>query len=350
MRILFIFANYQGGGFYRCFYPGKQLEERGNEVLFTEDLAVDIDDVPDLSYDLYVFQLAQSQRALDLMRKLGEAGKVRVYDMDDDIQAIPAQNPAFEEFRDGKIGLMMQCMKEADAVTVATSELAELYSSYNQYMFPLPNCTDFSDEHWDRPGREDDGKVVIGWAGSQSHVEDFKIVMSTLERICRKYPFVQVAIGGPENIFDSLTGIPDDQKIFFPAVNFYEYPETLTRFDIGLVPLVDNRFNSCKSHLKGIEYGRLAIPFLASPAASYERLITEGENGFLCSRPREWLSRLTFLIENPDARRAMGLKALAAARLWDVTDFSFLWEGLYAALLKQKHASTLLNTATPNWG
>ncbi len=340
MRILYIYANLQGTGFYRCFYPGHQLEKYDNEVYFAEDLGVDESNVPDLSWDVYVFQLTQSQRGLDSMKRLKEAGKVVIYEVDDYVHAIPTGNPLYEAFHpaSGRVLEMMEkCMRSADAVTVSTTELAELYAPLNAMTVPLPNCVDFDDEHWDVPRRPPDGGVVVGWVGSPSHIDDFKVVLGPLERLCRRYPNVKIAIGGPEEVFDLLTGVPAAQKKYLPPVNFFEYPNLPAQFDIGLVPLVDNKFNRCKSHLKGLEYARLSLPFLASPLPSYERLVRDGMNGCLCSRPREWYSKLCELVESPGRREAMGREALETARAWSIADHAVLWQGLYAALVRLKH-------------
>lgn len=348
MKILFFYANLQGNGHYRCIYPGRALAGNGHSVHFTDCIEIWREsDLPlDLSYDVYVFQLSQDQEALRCMKALGEAGKVRIYEVDDYYHAIPFDNPAFSGFRRGKgikLAVMEECMREADAVTVTTPELAERYSRYNPNVFPLPNCIDLRDSAWrivvPKTTRDE---VVIGWAGSPSHLEDFRLILGSLERVCRRYPRVKVAVGGPENVFSLLKNIPEEQKVYYPPVEFSNYPRMLSRFDIGLVPLQDNEFNRCKSDLKGLEYSCLGIPFLASPLPSYRRLVKDGENGFLCSNPREWYTRLCRLVEDADVRRRMGQRARETVRKKMVTEYVFLWEGIYETLVARKRLELLL--------
>ncbi len=347
MRILFLYANLQGSGHYRCIYPGRALERLGHRVHFTDHLETwSESSLPlDLEHDIYVFQLSQDEGTLRCMRALGEAGKVRVYEIDDYYHAVPYYNPASSSFRgksSAKLEMMEECMREADAVTVTTPELAERYSRFNAMTFPLPNCLDPRDASWrvTREKRED--RVVVGWAGSPTHLEDFRLVVGSLERLCRKYPQVRVAIGGAAEVFHLLQGIPEEQKMFLPSVGFRDYPALLANFDIGLVPLVENEFNRCKSDLKGLEYSRLGIPVLASPTPSYRRLIEEGVNGFLCAGARDWLGKLTYLVEDGEARRVMGLaaKELAASKM--VEEVAPLWEGIYLSLVAMKRLASSL--------
>jgi glycosyltransferase involved in cell wall biosynthesis len=346
MKILYLYANLQGTGHYRCIYPGRALERLGHTVHFTDRIETWSENhLPvDLSYDIYVFQLSQDEAVLRCMRALRNTPRVCIYEVDDYYHAIPFYNPSSRNFRENsgyKLEMMERCMREADAVTVTTPELAEKYSRYNELVFPLPNCIDHEDPIWSRkmsPGGED---VVVGWAGSPTHLEDFRMVVSSLERLCRRYPHVKVAVGGPEDVFALLDGIPENQKIYLPPVGFNDYPGMLARFDIGLVPLVDNEFNRCKSDLKGLEYSCLGIPFLASPLPSYKRLVVEGENGFLCSSPREWYGRLCFLVENPATRKKMGCRAREIAAGKMVNEIAFLWEGIYMTLVTRKQLAAV---------
>ncbi|MBC7230052.1 MAG: glycosyltransferase [Actinobacteria bacterium] len=341
MKVLYLYANLQGSGHYRCIYPGRALERLGHRVRFTDRLETWSDtSLPlDLEHDLYVFQLSQDESTLRCMRALGEAGKARVYEIDDYYHAIPFYNPSSSSFRgraSERLAAMEECMREADAVTVATPELAERYSRFNPLTFPLPNCVDTGDPAWQVRREKRDGALVVGWAGSPTHAEDFRLVVGSLKRLCRRYPRVKVAVGGAADVYALLEGIPEEQKIFLPPVGFREYPAMLANFDIGLVPLADNEFNRCKSDLKGLEYSCLGIPVLASPRPSYLRLVKDGVNGFLCEGARDWLAKLTYLVENESARGEMGRRAREAAAARSVDRVAAFWEGVFTALVAEK--------------
>lgn len=108
----------------------------------------------------------------------------------------------------------------------------------------------------------------------------------------------------------------------------------MRRFDIGLVPLKDNKFNECKSELKGLEYSILGIPYLASPLPAYRRLVKDGENGILCGRPREWYSSLSKLIEDELLRNMRRERTISMPWHWDSLQFEYSYYLLESLLLE----------------
>lgn len=340
MRVLFYCANLSGSGHYRCVYPARALRRRGH----TADWQVGVTFDPhtyepsDLSYDVYIIQMAQHREIIALLQRITALGKVGLVEVDDHVQTTPFYNPAFRAFRGraGKARAVEECARAADGVTVSTPELAELFAPINPNTFPLPNCIDMQDPAWNPVAKRERDRVTVGWAGSPTHLEDFRPLVPVLEALCRRYPRVKVAIGGSREVFELLTNVPEDQKEYLPPVPYESYPEMLARFDIGLVPLAENAFNRCKSDLKGLEYSALGIPFLASPLPSYLRLVENGQNGFLCAHRREWFGRLSLLVEKEELRRMMGERArqMVERRMYD--HYAPLWEGILEALVLRR--------------
>ena len=71
------------------------------------------------------------------------------------------------------------------------------------------------------------------------------------------------------------------------------------QFDVGLAPLRIDRFNTCKSWLKVLEYSARGVFAVRSPSAEYERLGL----GYRAKRPRDWAAAVTRAVEDPDWRR-----------------------------------------------
>ncbi|MDI6874894.1 MAG: glycosyltransferase [Actinomycetota bacterium] len=353
MRVLFYCANLSGSGHYRCVYPARALRRRGHRADWRVGVSLNPEtyDPVDTSYDVYVIQMAQHKGVLTLLRRLAALGKVGLVEVDDHVRATPFYNPAFRAFRgrDGKARALEECARAADGVTVSTPELAELFTPLNPNTFPLPNCIDLGDPAWNPRPEKEAGRVVVGWAGSPTHLEDFRPLVPVLEALCRRYPQVKVAVGGPKEVFALLDQVPEEQKEYLPPVPFEEYPGMLARFDVGLVPLADNSFNRCKSDLKGLEYSALGIPFVASPLPAYRRLVEEGENGFLCSHRREWFGRLSVLVEKEDLRRRMGRRAREIVERRMSDHYAPLWEGILETLiLRRRLLSAVEAISSPN--
>jgi hypothetical protein len=90
------------------------------------------------------------------------------------------------------------------------------------------------------------------------------------------------------------------------------------QFDIGLAPLRIDRFNTCKSWLKALEYSARGVFAVRSPSAEYERLGL----GYRAKRPRDWATAITRAVEEPDWRRevaAANREQVLAAHLTEHT-------------------------------
>ena len=72
-------------------------------------------------------------------------------------------------------------------------------------------------------------------------------------------------------------------------------------------------FNDAKSSVKFLEAAILAVPSVCSPSAAFRDAIEPGVTGLLADDPHSWHAALTLLVDDPSARRRIGLAARAAA-------------------------------------
>ena len=116
---------------------------------------------------------------------------------------------------------------------------------------------------------------------------------------------------------DPIDGLEHDRLSYLEWVEIEKYADVLSRFDIGVAPLVDNRFNRCKSDLKYLEYGMIGLPVVASAVAPYEGSVEHGVNGLLARNPKDWLKHLRRLVVEEETRTRLGAAArdFAEARL-----------------------------------
>ncbi|HZH96140.1 MAG TPA: glycosyltransferase, partial [Flavisolibacter sp.] len=87
--------------------------------------------------------------------------------------------------------------------------------------------------------------------------------------------------------------------------------EVISRFDVGLYPLPDEKWVYGKSGLKALQYMALGIPTVATALGTIFRIIKDGENGFLVQSKEEWKKRLIELISDQQLRERVGKKAAA---------------------------------------
>ncbi len=82
--------------------------------------------------------------------------------------------------------------------------------------------------------------------------------------------------------------------------------EQLHQFDVGIMPLTEDRWSLGKCAYKLIQYMAGGLPVVASPVGMNRKVVRDGVNGFLASTPEEWLASLRRLAEDAELRRRMG--------------------------------------------
>jgi glycosyltransferase involved in cell wall biosynthesis len=234
----------------------------------------------------------------DAVCRIVKAGRTTViYDTDDWFGGIPEYNPA-SKLPPTLVDTMHAAMREAHLVTVSTPELAEAYAVLNRTVV-LPNYLD--PRIW-RPWQEYTTPrtfVSVGWAGAfHWRGGDLDLLKPWVHQLLERNPDVRfAAIGCPELLqyldVDGITtkDLPETDKTTIHNRHLHPYhhmPAMLANLDLGLVPLMFNRFNQAKSWCKGMEYNAMGVPAVASPSREYRRFIDQGVNGYLV-RGREWL-------------------------------------------------------------
>jgi hypothetical protein len=98
-------------------------------------------------------------------------------------------------------------------------------------------------------------------------------------------------------------GIREEDVELAPWADLADYPQEMSRGDVGLVPLDDIPFNQCKSWLKGVEFAGAGVPFIASRTEPYRMLRDEHGLGELAKKPGDWPRLARKLVADPAAWR-----------------------------------------------
>lgn len=312
LSVAAIMADEQACGRYRIQAPIDALARGGAQATVLTKLSSE-------SIEPYEIILAQRQYSPNINRMLQDLkrrGRIIVYEVDDNLHAVNPNSAAYSVYRPGSQVLknVEQCIRTAHGLFVTTPELASAYRGYAQRTWVLPNQLDIGGRNWDTPQERDprlQGKTVIGWAGSITHQDDYQVLGAALGRVLRRHPeavFCMVSAQRVVKRFVDHLKLPEEQVVVLDPVPFDDYPPLLSQYDIGLVPVVNDHFNSSKSDLKCLEYGAWGVPYVASKIAPYVRLHQEsqGIGGFLAASPQEWEAGLEhFLIDEAD-RKARG--------------------------------------------
>jgi glycosyltransferase involved in cell wall biosynthesis len=232
-----------------------------------------------------------------LERAIALTGKPVIFDFDDAIYLLhtTAANRFFGWLKfPGKTASI--CRKSAHVV-VGNSYLADYARQHSRRVTIIPSSVD-TDRY--RPssklGRR--GPIVVGWMGSstsQTHLEAFAPVLRDL---CARDVVLRV-ISDRE---PDLPGIRFEWRQWSAETEIAE----LADFDIGIMPMPDDRWARGKCAMKALLYMAVGVPVVCSAVGTNREVIRHGENGLLATSPEEWLNQLDSIIGDPAERERLG--------------------------------------------
>lgn len=333
---------YGGVTYYRLIKNMELLKEKYEVKFFGADIQQEVKGIStDAFYDkltksydmIIVKQIDNATACQALITWCKRNGCILVQDFDDDMLAVRPDQPS------SKMGYALgghrrayaaAMMSLADALIVSTQPLKESFQktikevfNEDKDIYVFPNYNDTKD--WDFPQPDKDPeKIIIGWAGSITHDADLMYVMPIIGKLLDKYDNVYAEfLGGilqgkiayltqswskkAKKKFRNIYGTPAWDK----------YPPLMRKqqWDIAIAPLIDDKFNISKSHIKWMEYAMCGVPTIASKVYPYfqpingQKTIEHGVTGYLASTKKEWGTYLELLIENLEERKRIATNA-----------------------------------------
>jgi len=197
-----------------------------------------------------------------------------------------------------------EIIKVAYKVVVGNDFLANYARQFNQNVVVIPTVV--NTENYKRKARyteKENGKICIGWSGSHTTIEHFKILIPTLEKLKEKYG---------EGIYFKVIGDTNfrHEKLAIQGIRWSEETEVaeLEEIDIGIMPLPYDEWSEGKCGLKGLVYMSMSIPNMMSGVGVNKTIIQHGENGFICDSEADWLTTFDTLIKDFELRKSIGEK------------------------------------------
>ena len=295
MRIVYVYADSPAEwncSEWRCAIPARAINRAGRHQAELVSLADFGTHTPAATAaceraDVIVVQRNLAGPVLSAIQHWKARGKVLLADFDDAYDLMPPSNPAYAYWirglvhGPGKDAPVVKVnpppltqfkwgLRLVDAATVPSKRLASDWQAYTDVRY-LPNYIELSNYQNIKPAPHQD--ILVGWGGSLSHLQSFteSHVMKALQRVCRARPQVKALVcGSDRRIFDDLP-LPAGQKILQPWVPYSEWPQVLSRFDIGIAPLY-GPYDERRSWIKVLEYMVMKIPWAASDGPAYSDL------------------------------------------------------------------------------
>jgi hypothetical protein len=189
--------------------------------------------------------------------------------------------------------------ENADTIIVSTPELARIYRDVNPNIQVCQNCVDPGD--WPDPVKPDDGVFRIGYAASDSHIHDAKIVETALGWASMQSR-VEVYLFGATRFKWKFK----HKKIRW-LNDVADYRKAIGVLDVGVCPLWPDPWANCRSDLKALEYTMAGALSVMSPSVPYRPwdnapcLHADGRLGFL--------EQIQWCVKNPHMVRELAAQA-----------------------------------------
>jgi len=227
-------------------------------------------------------------RGIFLERRLLKSNPRVIFDFDDAIFVGPGERVA-----------ELMC-RNAAWVTPGNDYLAEYARQFTDRVTVVPTVID-TDRYPALPCHNRP-LVRVGWSGSdQSLPTTLFPYLGMLRDLQKSFKFELVIVTNTRPILPVV-----DLEWRFHAWSAEDESRLGEKFDIGLMPLLDDHFQRGKCGLKLLQYMAAGLPTIASPVGVNRQITEPGVTGFLASTGTEWAQAIQNLISNPSLRIAMG--------------------------------------------
>lgn len=259
--------------------------------------------------DVFLFQRIGGAYTLHLIKALQAHNKRVVFEIDDLLTELPdflAHHRGSPEIQQS----LLDAISLADAVTTTTSRLASRLKHINPAVHCVPNCV--MDLPVERLAHNENviPKATLIVASSDTVMVDFLI--TPLKTILKKYGTdIRLVVVGP---IDKALAKGDLAFERLPILSYMEFKELLQTLinPIGLIPLDDSVFSSCKSPIKFFDYAAAQIPAICSDVPPYNDYIQNSHTGLLVKNDDQaWTHAIEILINSVEDRNRLSLAARA---------------------------------------
>jgi len=292
-----------GDYFYRTHAPGIAMaQEAGIFVVNTTNINRQ-KDIMMREADILILKNICDPDILPLIRERKSRGRLTVYEIADDLNALQPWNPVYFFFKNREnLALVHHLAGCCDALQVTVPELKRIYGHLNQ------NCVVFPNQIFhvppERPVRKGN-EIVIGWGGSHGHLEDLAEIVGPLTNWIKTQANVSLHLMCSEPIWALFDLLPEHKKRRTSPGTIYDYYDFLTGIDIGIAPLKNTPFNRSRSDVKFLEYAVSGVVPVVGDLEPYRDSIEIGKTGFLFEDTVELLDILSHLAANASLLQAI---------------------------------------------
>jgi len=374
IKLLVVSPNKSGVGYYRSTNPHIFMDEFYSDnidITITETINTK-DDNFGSGFDImhvHVSSIAGNEEVLKKVKQLQKSGVKIIVDLDD-YWMLPSYFNQYKSYN--KVNKMhekiIDVIKNVDFITTTTEIFAAEIRKHNKNVAVIPNAIDPRENQFQKNEIKSD-RLRVGIICGSSHEQDVEILRGVANKLKSDIDKIQFVICGfdlngvrffnnektgkvdsvqmkpeetvwvkYEKVFtDNYTTIDNRYKSYLQAYTQLEYPDVANQayrrfwtkpvnkyathynnIDVLLAPLVENKFDECKSQLKVIEAAFFNKAVIAQNFGPYKLDLTsyvgkngevnETGNGLLVDEAKnhkQWAKHIKFLLNNPEARLNM---------------------------------------------
>ncbi len=223
-----------------------------------------------------------------------------IFDFDDAIW-IPNTSESNKIFSILKFyGNTKSICKWAYKVSCGNEYLCNFAKEFNSNVVYNPTTIDTENYH-NKTRQTANSKLVIGWTGSHSTVQYLNDLIPVFKKLEMEYSFELCVISDRKPDFE------------LKSLNFVLWKKEtevvdLLRFDIGIMPLRDDKWSNGKCGFKALQYMSLGIPALVSPVGVNTKIVDHDLNGFICNTNEDWKKYLSLLLNDKNKLSELSTK------------------------------------------
>lgn len=257
----------------------------------------------------------------------------------DDYWKLPTNHQLYNHYKNWVMTeAIIKCIRESLFITTTTPILRDEIAKLNPNVYVLENGIDLLDPIWEATPTSDIPR--FGFMQGTTHLEGIKMVAPAVKKLLNEKKYegkFQIKLAGfwaqPNMtepsipmIYESMltdyyktlrfnppyqeylkqyTPLENDkfndfsyQRIW--AVGVKDFGKCYDQIDISVIPLVDDKFNACKSELKLLEAGFKGRAAIVSNVKPYT-LLANDKNSFLINKTDSWYLTMKYCIDNPNA-------------------------------------------------
>lgn len=224
--------------------------------------------------------------------------------------------------------------QKADFVTVSSVSVYDSVISLNTNCCVIPDAIDL-DIYKGGKTHKNKENICIVWTGMPNNVVFLQRLSNVLRRLQDEFNLKVRIISSPQAyIFSPSLEKRLRFKFEFIRWDLSTINERLMEADIGIAPLEGSLWKSAN---KIATYWAVGLPVVASPCPEYERVISQGENGYIARSPGDWYKFLKELIMNSHLRAELAANGRTCAeREFSIQNVVKRWLRLFERLVGEK--------------